>query len=96
MDIKETAESLIAEGKVALDADGDGKVEASEVIDALAGRAKETVEAASVAVAEVKAGLDADGDGAVSGDEVRAVAEGLGKKAQEAAGDLVDRISGKE
>ena len=96
MDIKETAEGLIAEGKAALDADGDGKVEAAEVIDALAGRAKETAEAAAVAVAEVKAGLDADGDGTVSGDEVRVVAEGLGKKASEAVGDLVDRISGKE
>lgn len=96
MDIKETAEGIIEEGKAALDADGDGKIEAGEVIDALAGRAKETVEAVVEAVEEVKKGFDADGDGAVSGDEIKAVAEGVGKKATQAFEDLKGKIAGEE
>ena len=96
MDIKETANDLIEQGKAALDANGDGKIEVKEVVDALAGRVKETADAAKEAVDEVKKGFDADGDGAVSGDEVKAVAEGVGKKATEAFEDLKGKIAGEE
>lgn len=91
MDIKQTADDLISQGKAALDADGDGKVEASEVLDALGQRAKETAEAAGVAVEEVKKGFDADGDGSVSADEVKAVAGAVADKAK----GIVDDIAGK-
>ena len=80
MDIKETASSMIEKGKAALDANGDGKVEAGEVLDALGQRVQETVDAAGMAADEIKAGFDADADGKVSLDEVKAVASGLGKK----------------
>lgn len=83
MDIKETAEGLIEQGKAALDANADGKVEAGEVVDAFTGRVKETAEAAAVAFEEVKAGFDADGDGKVSGAEVKVVADGVIAKAKE-------------
>ena len=83
-DIKQGAADLIDKGKAALDADGDGTVEAGEVLDAIKGRFVETGEAIKEAVDAVKDGFDADGDGAVEGDEVRAVAEGIGKKAKDA------------
>lgn len=92
MDIKETATSMFEKGKAALDADGDGKVEATEVLDALGKRVQETAEAAGVAADEVKAGFDADGDGKVSLDEVKVVAEGVGKKAKEAASGIAEKL----
>lgn len=95
MDIKQTAEDLVAQGKAALDADGDGKVEAGEVLDALAGRAKETIEAAAEAVEEVKKGFDADGDGAVSGEEVKAVADAVVEKASQAVEGVVGKFTDK-
>ena len=93
MDIKETANDLIEQGKAALDANGDGKVEAKEVVDALAGRVKETAEAAKVAVDEVKKGFDADGDGKVSGDEVLDVVEAATGKVSEAMLNVGDKIA---
>lgn len=92
MGIKETASNLVEQGKAALDADGDGKVEAQEVLDALADRAKQTAEAAGVAAEEVKKGFDADGDGKVSVDEVKVVAEGVADKAKEAVEDLMEKF----
>lgn len=92
MDIKETANDLIEQGKAALDANGDGKIEVKEVVDALTGRVKETADAAKEAVEEVKKGFDADGDGKVSGDEVLEVFEAATGKVSEAvlaAGDKV-------
>ena len=94
MDIKQTADDLIAQGKAALDANGDGKVEAKEVADALVDRAKETAEAAGIAAEELKAGFDADGDGKVSSDEVKTVAEGVAGKATEAIDGIVGKIKG--
>lgn len=82
MDIKETAANLVEQGKAALDADGDGKVEAQEVLDALGQRVKETAEAAATAADEVKQGFDADGDGEVSLDEVKIVADAVADKAK--------------
>ena len=94
MDIKETAGSLIEQGKAALDANQDGKVEAKEVVDAVVERAKETAEAAGVAAEEIKAGFDADGDGKVSVDEVKVVAEGVAQKASETVSGIVGKIKG--
>ena len=84
MDFKETADSLVEKGKAVLDANGDGNVEAQEVIDALTARVKETAEAAGAAAEEIKKGFDADADGKVSIDEVKAVADGVVNKAKEA------------
>ena len=94
MDIKETANSLIEQGKAALDANQDGKVEAKEVVDAVVERAKETAEAAAVAADEVKQGFDADADGKVSFDEVKVVAEGVAEKAAQAVDGIVGKIKG--
>lgn len=94
MDIKETADSLIEQGKAALDANQDGKVEDKEVVDAVVERAKETAEAAGVAAEEIKAGFDADGDGKVSVDEVKVVAEGVAQKASQTFTGIVDKIKG--
>lgn len=80
MDIKETAQDLIDQGKAALDADADGKVEVKEVLDALHNRVLVTADAAAVAIDEIKGGFDANGDGVVSGEEVRVVAEAAGKR----------------
>ena len=91
MDIKQTANDLIEQGKAALDADGDGQVEAQEVIDKLGQRVKETAEAAGVGLEEVKKGFDADGDGNVSADEVKAVGSAVADKAK----GLVDDIASK-
>lgn len=93
MDIKETASNVIERGKAALDANGDGKVEAKEVFDALGARAKETADAAAVAADEVKQGFDADGDGRVSLDEVKVVADAAGKKAKEAVDGLMEKFN---
>ena len=93
MDIKETANDLIEQGKAALDANGDGKVEAKEVVDALAGRVKETAEAAAVAADEIKQGFDADADGKVSLDEVKVVADGVAAKAKEAVNDITEKFN---
>lgn len=94
MDIKETANNLVEQGKAALDANGDGKIEATEVLDALGNRAKETVEAAAVAAEEIKDGFDADGDGKVSMDEVKAVADGIADKAKTAFDDIASKVKG--
>ena len=95
MDIKETAENLVAQGKAALDADGDGKVEVGEVFGALEARAKETVDAAAAALEDVKAGFDADADGKVSGEEVKAVADAVAAKASAAVSGIVEKFTGK-
>lgn len=94
MDIKETANNLIEQGKAALDANQDGKVEAKEVVDAVVERAKETAEAAAVAADEVKQGFDANADGKVSLDEVKVVAEGVAEKAAQAVDGIVGKIKG--
>lgn len=93
MDIKETASDLIAKGKAALDADGDGKVEAQELLDALGKRAKETAEAAATAAEEIKQGFDADADGDVTLEEIGNVARGVAVMAKEAASDVVDKFT---
>ena len=92
MDIKETASNLIDQGKAALDANADGKVEAKEVLDALGNRAKETAAAAAVAADEVKQGFDADGDGKVSLDEVKVVADAAAQKAKNAVDGIVEKF----
>ena len=96
MDLKQTADELIAKGTSILDADGDGEVEAREVLDAITDRVKETAEAAAAAAEEVKKGFDADGDGAVSGGEVKAVADALKEKATQAVDDVVSKIKGEQ
>lgn len=93
MDIKETAANLVEQGKAALDADGDGKVEAKEVLDALGDRAKQTVDAAVEAADEIKKGFDADGDGSVSTEEVKAVAEAVADKAKKAVEGIADSFT---
>ena len=92
MDIKETASNLVEQGKAALDADGDGKVEAKEVLDALGQRVMETAEAAASAADEVKKGFDADGDGSVSLDEVKTVADAVAGKAKGVFDGLADKF----
>lgn len=94
MDIKETADDLIAKGKAVLDADGDGKVEAKEVLDALSKRAQETVEAAATAAEEVKQGFDANADGDVTLEEVGYIARGVANMAKGAADDIVNKLKG--
>ena len=94
MDIKETANNLVEQGKAALDANADGKVEAKEVVDAVVDRAKETAEAAGAAAEEIKAGFDADGDGSVSVDEVKAVADAVAAKGKQAVDGLMSKIKG--
>ncbi len=93
MDIKETAANLVEQGKAALDADGDGKVEAKEVLDALGDRAKQTVDAAVEAADEIKKGFDADGDGSVSTEEVKAVAEAVADKAKKTVEGIADSFT---
>lgn len=93
MDIKETANNLVEQGKAALDANGDGKVDAKEVLDALGDRVQQTAEAASVAADEIKQGFDADGDGKVSVDEVKVVAEGVADKAKKTVSGIVDKFT---
>ena len=90
MDILGKASELFEQGKAALDANGDGKVNVDEVIDALGNRAKETVDAGAEAISEVKDGFDADGDGSVSLDEVKLVGKAVAQKAKKAVDDLVD------
>ncbi len=92
MDIKETAENLVEQGKAALDANADGKVEAKEVLDALGQRAKDTADAVTTAFDEVKQGFDADADGKVSLDEVKVIAEGVADKAKGAVDDLMEKF----
>lgn len=84
---------LVEQGKAALDANGDGKVDAQEVLDALGKRFKDTADAATEAADEVMKGFDADGDGQVSFDEVKAVAEGVIDKAKAAVNDIADELS---
>lgn len=96
MDIKQTADDLLAKGTSILDADGDGNVEAKEVLDAIVGRVKETADAAVAAAEEVKKGFDADGDGAVSGDEVKVVADAVKEKAAKAVDDIVGKFKGEQ
>ncbi|MDO5119749.1 MAG: EF-hand domain-containing protein [Coriobacteriales bacterium] len=93
MDIKETAESMIEEGKAKLDANGDGKVEVKEVIDAFTGRVKETIDAAAEAVDEIKKGFDADADGRVSGEEVLDVVEAATGAVTEALSGMADKVA---
>lgn len=93
MDIKETAEGILEEGKAALDVNGDGKIEAKELIDAFSERVKVTSDAVLVAVDEVKKGFDADGDGDVSTDELLAVAEAATGKATEVLTGIADKIA---
>ena len=92
MDIKQTADELIAKGTSILDANGDGDVEAGEVLDAIVGRVKETAEAVVEAAGEVKKGFDADSDGTVSGEEVKAVADALKEKAAQTVDGIVDKF----
>ncbi len=89
MGIKAGASDLLEKGKAALDANGDGKIEAKEVLDALGERAKETADAAVEAAEEVRKGFDANGDGEITVDEVKAVAEGAVEKAKGAMKDLL-------
>ncbi len=96
MDIKQTADEFLAKGTEILDANGDGNVEAKEVLDAIAGRVKETADAVAEAAGEVKKGFDADGDGAVSGEEVKAVADALKEKATQAVDGVVSKIKGEQ
>ena len=96
MDLKQTADERIAKGTEILDADGDGNVEAKEVLDAITDRVKETAQAAAAAAEEVKKGFDADGDGSVSGGEVKAVADALKEKATQAVDDVVSKIKGEQ
>ena len=93
MDFKETADSLVEKGKAVLDVNGDGNVEAQEVIDALTARVKETAEAAGAAAEEIKKGFDADADGKVPIDEVKAVADGVVNKAKEAFDGLMNKAT---
>lgn len=84
-------DNLVEKGKAVLDANGDGTVEAQEVIDKVTGRVKETAEAAGAAFDEIKKGFDADADGSVSVDEVKAVAEGIAGKAKEAFASILGK-----
>ena len=93
MDIKETANNLVEQGKAALDANGDGKVDAKEVLDALGERVKQTADAAVVAADEIKQGFDADNDGSVSLDEVKVVADGVAAKAKDAVNDIAEKFN---
>lgn len=93
-DLKAKAGDFVENAKAALDADADGSIEASEVIDALTGRAKETAEAAGAAVEEVKKGLDANADGEVTLDEVRATGEAVVEKVKDAAEGLMGKAAG--
>ncbi|MBQ9007073.1 MAG: hypothetical protein IJ092_12005 [Atopobiaceae bacterium] len=92
MDLKQTADEFLAKGTSILDANGDGDVDAGEVLDAIKGRVKETAEAVAEAAGEVKKGFDADGDGAVSGEEVKVVADALKEKATQAVDGIVDKF----
>ena len=93
MDIKETANNLVEQGKAALDANGDGKVDAKEVLDALGERVKQTADAAVVAADEIKQGFDANNDGSVSLDEVKVVADGVATKAKDAVNDIAEKFN---
>ena len=91
MDIMGKANELIEQGKTALDANADGKVEAKEVLEALGTRVQETAAAGAEAVESIKEGFDANADGAVSLDEVKAVGEAVAKKAKETFDSLVGK-----
>ena len=83
MGILDAANDLVEQGKAALDANADGKVEVKEVADA-----------AASAVDGVKQGLDIDEDGKVSLEEVQLVAEDVADKAKGAVMGFVGKIKG--
>ena len=80
MDVKETidaahnVEETVEEAKASLDADGNGKLSAQEILGGLGARVDKTVVAAGTFAGEVKQAFDANGDGKVEGDELGAVA----------------------
>ena len=94
MGILDAANDLVEQGKAALDANADGKVEAKEVADAVVAQAKGVADAAASAVDGVKQDLDIDGDGKVSLEEVQLVAEDAVDRAKGAVTGLVDKIKG--
>ena len=96
MGIKDIADDLIEQGKAALDGNADGKVEAKEVADALAGRVRETANAMKEAADAVAAGFDIDGDGEVTFDEVKSNASAAASMAKDAVADLVGKFCGSE
>ena len=94
MGIKDVANNLVEQGKAALDANEDGKVEVQEVAGAVVEQVKGVAQAAATAVGEVKKGLDIDEDGKVSLEEVQLVAEDVADKAKGAVTGLVGKIEG--
>ncbi len=89
MDVKETIEGAVdtakdaaqdakqamEDAKAALDTDGNGKLNAQEILGGLGARVDKTVVAAGTFAGEVKQAFDANGDGKVDGDELGAVAK---------------------
>lgn len=92
MSILDAATDLVERGKTALDKDADGKVEASEVLDALGERVKETATAAGEAATSIKEGLDIDGDGSVSLDELKVTGSAVAEKAKGAVDSVVSKF----
>lgn len=94
MGILDAANDFVEQGKAALDANADGKVEVKEVADAVVAQAKGVADAAASAVDGVKQGLDIDEDGKVSLEEVQLVAEDVADKAKGAVMGFVGKIKG--
>ena len=77
-DVKEAAQGAVdaaKQAKEALDRDGDGKLNAQEVLGGLGARIDKTVVAAGSFAGEIKQAFDANGDGKVTADELGAVAK---------------------
>ncbi len=76
--VKEAAQNTaetVKQAKDTLDADGNGKLNAQEVLGGLGARIDKTVVAAGTFAGEIKQAFDANGDGKVTTDELGAVAK---------------------
>ena len=74
-EVAQDAADATKQAKEALDANGDGKLNAQEVLSGLGARIDKTVVAAGTFAGEIKQAFDANGDGKVSSDELGAVAK---------------------
>ena len=77
-DVREAAQGALdtaKQAKEALDTDGNGKLNAQEVLSGLGARIDKTVVAAGTFAGEIKQAFDANNDGKVTADELGAVAK---------------------
>ena len=92
------AMDTVMQAKDVLDADGNGKLTAQEVLGGLGARIDKTVVAAGSFADEIKQAFDADGNGKVESDELGAVAKSaaafIGTTARAAVAGVQGVVSG--